>query len=237
MIRVEQVTKVFRRGTTEVRALRGISCTIPSRSFAFLTGPSGSGKSTLLHLIGGLDEPTSGEIFVGTRRVSGFTRQERDDFRRREVGFVFQNFNLLSNLDAVDNVLIPFLPAGVDSRKREEAVRLLERVGLGDRLHHRPSELSGGEQQRVAIARAILKQPSLVLADEPTGELDSENGAEVYRYLRELREDCRSTVVVVTHDLSFIQDGDLVFHMRDGRIIGGEHSSVPVDSHRASAED
>ena len=218
MIEVNDVTKSFRRGETEIPVLRGLSCRIPAGAFAFIVGPSGSGKSTLLYLLGALDEPTTGEVRIGGRRLSELAAAERDEFRRRDVGFIFQSFNLLSNLDAVDNVLIPYMPTNEAADRRAQAVELLKQVGLGHRLDHRPAQLSGGEQQRVAIARALLKQPLLVLADEPTGELDSENGAEIYRYLRKLQVERNSTVVAVTHDRSYIQPGDLVYEIRDGRI-------------------
>jgi putative ABC transport system ATP-binding protein len=219
MIEVDDITRVYRRGTTEIPVLRGLSCRIPRGAFAFFVGPSGSGKSTLLYLLGALDEPTAGDVRIGGRRLRDLDTVARDEFRRREIGFIFQSFNLLSNLDAVDNVLVPYLPTGEAPARRADAVALLREVGLGERLDHRPSQLSGGEQQRVAIARALLKRPAIVLADEPTGELDSENGAEVYRYLRRLQVEQNSTVVSVTHDRSHIREGDLVFEMRDGRIV------------------
>lgn len=218
MIEVENVTKTYRRGAAEVRALRGLSCRIPASAMTFVVGPSGSGKSSLLYLLGALDQPTSGEITVHGRRLSHLSSRQRDIFRRDEVGFVFQNFNLLGNLTAVENVLIPYLPQGVSAARQSEARDLLGRVGLSDRVDHRPSQLSGGEQQRVAIARALLKRPALVLADEPTGELDSDSGAEVYRYLRELRDEQRSTVVIVTHDRTHIQSVDNVLTLRDGSL-------------------
>ena len=218
MIEVIDVTKSFRRGATDVPVLRGLSCRIPAGAFAFIVGPSGSGKSTLLYLLGALDEPTSGEVRIAGRRLADLDSAARDEFRRRDVGFVFQSFNLLGNLSAVDNVLVPYLPTSEAASKRRQAIELLEQVGLAQRLEHRPAQLSGGEQQRVAIARALLKRPSLVLADEPTGELDSENGAEIYRYLRRLQSEQNSTVVAVTHDRSYIQPQDLVFEIRDGRI-------------------
>ena len=173
MIQIQNVRQNYRTGQTEVQALRGVSCEIPAGAFTFIVGPSGSGKSSLLYLLGALDEPASGEIVVGGRSLSQLTPGERDAFRRDDVGFIFQYFNLLNNLNAVDNVLVSYLPGGVSAQRREEAVRLLSRVGLGDRLDHRPNQLSGGEQQRVAIARALLNRPLLVLSDEPTGELDS----------------------------------------------------------------
>lgn len=219
MIELHNVVKTHRRGASEVQALRGISCEIPEHRFTFLVGPSGSGKSSLLYLIGALDQPSSGRIMVRGKDLVQMTRAERDMYRRTQIGFVFQNFNLLNNLTAVENVLIPYLPTGEARRKRSEAEQLLKRVGLGDRLDHRPNQLSGGEQQRVALVRALLKKPILVLADEPTGELDSQSGAEIFRYLRELRDEHQSTVIIVTHDRSYIQPDDHVVSIRDGRVI------------------
>lgn len=230
MIEVDNVTKVHQRGRVAVAALRGVTCRIPEASFTFIVGPSGSGKSSLMYLLGALDVPTAGEITVRGRRLTKFTRQERDTYRRTDVGFVFQNFNLLGNLNAVENVLVPFLPSGISADQRRSAEQLLTRVGLGERLDHRPHQLSGGEQQRVAIARALLKRPLLVLADEPTGELDSTSGAEVYRYLRELREEHGSTVVIVTHDRSQIQPGDHVLTMKDGRLESSAFEAREVES-------
>lgn len=218
MIQLQDVTKIYRRGPHEVAALRGLSFELANASFAFVLGPSGSGKSTLLQLLGALDEPTSGEITISGTRLCGMSASQRNTFRREQVGFVFQSFNLLSNLTAVDNVLVPFLPTGVSAELRTRAVALLQQVGLGERLDHRPNQLSGGEQQRVAIARALLKRPKLVLADEPTGELDSQTGAEVFRLLRDLREQQQATVIVVTHDPTFIHPDDRILRLRDGRL-------------------
>lgn len=218
MIDIQNVTKTYYRGTTEVRALRGLSCQIPEAKLTFMVGPSGSGKSSLLYLLGGLDQPTSGDIVIRGKSVNRLSSGERDRFRRDDVGFIFQNFNLLSNLNAVENVLVPYLPQGISAELRKSAEELLGRVGLGGRLDHRPSQLSGGEQQRVAIARALLKKPFLVLADEPTGELDSESGAEIYRHLRALRDEQGTTVVIVTHDRSHIQPTDHVISLRDGHL-------------------
>jgi putative ABC transport system ATP-binding protein len=212
------VTKVHRRGALEVHALRGVSCQISQGSFTFILGPSGSGKSTLLYLLGALDEPTAGTIQVSGKMLGSMSSRERDVFRREDVGFIFQSFNLLSNLSAVDNALVPNLPRGVPAALRQQAIALLTRLGLGDRLSHRPNQLSGGEQQRVAIARALLKRPKLVLADEPTGELDSENGAAIMSDLRSLCREHQSTVVVVTHEHEHIQPGDNLIRIRDGRI-------------------
>jgi putative ABC transport system ATP-binding protein len=222
MIELHDVTKTYRRGETDVRALRGVSGQIAGGSFTFIVGPSGSGKSTLLYLLGALDQPTSGDIVVQGRKLSDLTLAERDHFRRDDVGFVFQNFNLLSNLTAVENVLVPFWPRGITPDQHSGARDLLRRVGLGERLDHLPRQLSGGEQQRVAIARALLKRPRLILADEPTGELDSESGAEVYRCLRELHEESGATVVVVTHEHDNIRPEDRVLSLRDGRNVTPE---------------
>ena len=220
MIQLTDVTKTHHRGQTEVHALRGVTADIAGGEFTFLLGPSGSGKSSLLYLIGGLDDPTGGTIAVDGKPLHTFTVAERDAYRRERVGFIFQAFNLLSNLDAVDNVLVPFLPRGVPASLRDRAIELLKQVGLGDRLDHRPNQLSGGEQQRVAIARALLKDPELILADEPTGELDSVTGAEIFALLRGLHADRGTTVVVVTHDRSFLSDTDHVLRMKDGRVEG-----------------
>jgi len=219
IIRVENVSKEFSLGTTVVRALRGISIEIPRGAFQFVVGPSGSGKSTLLYLLGALDRPSGGSIEVVGQRIEDMSASEQDHFRRHEVGFIFQSFNLLSNLSALDNVLAPFIPSGVPPRLRERARALLKQVGLGERMAHRPQELSGGEQQRVAIARALLKEPALVLADEPTGELDSNTGDEIFGYLRNLGEAHGTTVVVVTHDQSYIMPNDRVLTLRDGQVL------------------
>ena len=218
MIHIENLTKIHKRGETDVHALRGVSCDIPSGSFTFVVGPSGSGKSTLLYLIGALDEPTGGEINVDGQSLFQLSSKQRDDYRRLKVGFVFQSFNLLTNLTAVENVLIPYMPRGISAELRRNAVELLERVGLGDRLEHRPGQLSGGEQQRVAIARALLKKPAVVLADEPTGELDSENGIEIYRHLRALNQEQKTTVIVVTHDQQYLTENDQILRLRDGQL-------------------
>jgi len=218
VIEIQNVTKTHVKGQTDVHALRGVACSIERGVFHFILGPSGSGKSSLLYLIGALDEPTSGDILFENRPLSALTNPERDAYRRDDVGFIFQSFNLLNNLDAVDNTLVPYLPQGVSTELRDRAVEMLKQVGLGNRLDHRPHQLSGGEQQRIAIARALLKQPKLVLADEPTGELDSATGAEVFGLLRKLCADRETTVVVVTHDHSFVEPTDRILRMKDGQL-------------------
>jgi putative ABC transport system ATP-binding protein len=224
MIEVVNVRKSFRSGSRWVDALRGISCRIERGRFAFIVGPSGSGKSTLLYMIGAIDQPSAGEICVDGQDIASMSRAAQNAYRRDQVGFIFQSFNLISNLTAVGNVLVPFLPRGVTQEQRQRALDLLTEVGLGDRLDHRPYQLSGGEQQRVAIARALVKEPILVLADEPTGELDSKTGDEIYRILRRFQESLQTTVVVVTHDRRFINSDDLVLEMQDGQLANGDGS-------------
>jgi putative ABC transport system ATP-binding protein len=219
MITVRNVSKIHHRGSLEVPALRDVTCDIPAGSWTFILGPSGSGKTTLMHLIGALDEPTTGEIDFSGKSLGTMTARERDLFRRHDVGFVFQNFNLLANLTAVENVLVPYYPEGISPEQKWQAAELLERLGLKDRVFHRPSELSGGEQQRVAIARALLKRSKLILADEPTGELDSGNAAAIMSDLRRLSQEQGTTVVIVTHEQELVQPGDRVLKLRDGRIV------------------
>ncbi len=221
MIRVQDVWKSFHRGATQIHVLRGIDFEIPRASFVFVIGPSGSGKSSLLYLLGAMDEPTRGQILIDDENIADWSAARRDHFRREDVGFIFQSFNLLENLGAVDNVLVPDLAHGVTRQRQEQARQLLCDVGLGHRLDHRPAQLSGGEQQRVAIARALLKQPRLVLADEPTGELDTTNGREIFTLLRRLQADQQATVISVTHDERYIEPGDLVIRIRDGLIENG----------------
>src|SRR4051812_8383944 len=229
MIDVVDVRKSYRSGDRTVDALRGISCRVPRGRFAFIVGPSGSGKSTLLYLLGALDRPTSGSILVEGQDLTGMSEAEQNAYRRDRVGFIFQSFNLISNLTAVENVLVPFLPRGLSPELARRAEELLRKVGLGDRLDHRPYQLSGGEQQRVAIARALIKDPVLVLGDEPTGELDSKTGDEIYRILRRLQSQRQTTLVVVTHDRRFITPDDLVLEIQDGQLKADDGLSEPED--------
>jgi putative ABC transport system ATP-binding protein len=221
MIEVVDVFKSYRSGSRSVEALRGISCQIDRGRFAFIVGPSGSGKSTLLYLMGALDRPNSGEIIVDGQNLVAMSEGAQNFYRREQIGFIFQSFNLISNLTALENVLVPFLPRGVTLEQRQRGVDLLTEVGLGERLDHRPYQLSGGEQQRVAIARALVKRPILVLADEPTGELDSKTGDEIYTILRRLQDSFHTTLVVVTHDRRFISSDDLVLEIQDGQLANG----------------
>jgi putative ABC transport system ATP-binding protein len=232
MIEVVQVEKSFRSGSRSVQALRGISCSIDRGRFAFIVGPSGSGKSTLLYLLGAIDRPNAGKIIVAGQDLVTMSEAAQNVYRREQIGFIFQSFNLISNLTALENVLVPFLPRGVTPELRERGVDLLTEVGLGERLDHRPYQLSGGEQQRVAIARALVKRPILVLADEPTGELDSKTGDEIYSILRRLQESSQTTLVVVTHDRRFITPDDLVIEIQDGQV-AGRNGSAAATFHQA----
>ncbi len=226
MIKVANVYKSYRSGTKMVQALRGLSCRIEQGRFAFIVGPSGSGKSSLLYLLGALDRPTSGEIWVDGKNLVKLSESAQNAYRRERVGFIFQSFNLISNLTALENVLVPFMPKGISAGTRQRAVELLTQVGLEDRLDHRPYQLSGGEQQRVAIARALVKQPILLLADEPTGELDSKTGDEIYTILRRMQECSGTTCVVVTHDRRFITPDDLVLEIQDGELANGDGNVI-----------
>jgi putative ABC transport system ATP-binding protein len=216
MIEVADVKKSFRSGERTVEALRGVTCTIPKGRLAFIVGPSGSGKSTLLYLLGALDRPSSGQIVVSGTDLTAMSEAEQNLYRRDRVGFIFQAFNLISNLTAIENVLVPYLPRGITPEMETRAAELLTQVGLGGRITHRPYQLSGGEQQRVAIARALIKDPEVLLADEPTGELDSRAGDEMYRLLRRLQAERQTTLVVVTHDRRFITADDIVLEIQDG---------------------
>ena len=223
----------YGQGRIEVRALDGVDLEIEAGEMVSIMGPSGSGKSTLLHIIGALESPTSGSVSVAGRHYEGLGDRELTDLRRDHIGFVFQFFNLLPSLTAEENVTLP----AVIAKRHEPALRqrarsLLERVGLGDRMEHLPAELSGGQQQRVSIARALLLSPELVLADEPTGNLDTKSGREVLRVLRELNDEEGHTVVMVTHDPAAAASADRIVFLRDGRVAG----QVEGGSARRAAE-
>lgn len=223
MIEVVEAVKVYRRGHTEIRALSGLSLKVPKGQFLSIMGSSGSGKSTLLNLLGALDLPTSGSIRIDGQDISHLSDEALSQFRRERLGFVFQFFNLLPTLTSLENVLLPSLLSGKRGASPEKAAQaLLEHVGLHGRLHHRPDELSGGEMQRVAIARALLCEPKVLLADEPTGNLDSKTGAEVLRLIRDATRERGLTVVMVTHDLKAAEVGDRLVRLADGIIVGDE---------------
>ncbi|MEM0372709.1 MAG: ABC transporter ATP-binding protein [archaeon] len=200
-----------------VHAVRGVTLDIKEGSFTFIIGPSGSGKTTLLDMMGALSHPTRGEIYLNGTRLSSLTDYQLSLFRRRKVGYIFQTFNLVPSLTALDNVLIPLMPDGLEKEDYRRASELLSMVGLGGRAKHKPNELSGGERQRVAIARALVNDPLLVLADEPTGNLDSKTGKQVFEYMRKINEEKGTTFVVVTHDTEFIKKSDHVYRIKDGQ--------------------
>jgi putative ABC transport system ATP-binding protein len=220
MIEAIDVRKTFRSRDEVVEALRGVTFRVPAGSCTFIVGPSGSGKSTLLYLLAALDAPTSGAIRVADQDITALSEAERDDYRRDRVGFVFQAFNLISNLSAVDNVLLPYIPVGVLPELRSKASDLLKEIGLGHRMKLRPRQLSGGEQQRVAIARALIKDPLVIYADEPTGNLDRAGGDRIIQLLRDRQRAGNRTLVIVTHDRRFIIREDIVLEIEDGRLTG-----------------
>jgi putative ABC transport system ATP-binding protein len=218
MIELKNASKKYQRGTQEVHALRDVSLSIKKGEFLSVMGASGSGKSTLLNLIGGLDQPTSGEIFIDGRPLHGISDYELTLIRRRRVGFIFQFFNLLPILTAVENVSLPLLLEGTPYPEiKPKAVRLLEQVGLGARTEHRPEQLSGGEMQRVAIARALISDPAVLLADEPTGNLDSQTSEEIFMLLKNLN-DQGQTIVLVTHDSRAAAYGSRIITLKDGAL-------------------
>ena len=219
-VRLTEVTKAYRTGTVEVAALRGISCEIPLRSFSMVVGPSGSGKTTLLNLVGCIDAPSTGTVEVCGQHVGELKDNALADFRARHVGFVFQNFSLVPVLSAYENVEYPLLLIGVPVAKRRERTRaMLAAVGLEKQSRQRPNELSGGQKQRVAIARALVKEPTLVLADEPTANLDSETGAAIIELMHRVQTEFHTTFVFSTHDPHLMSHADETFTIRDGRLV------------------
>jgi putative ABC transport system ATP-binding protein len=221
-IQLENVTKIYRVGKIDVPALRGISLAIERGEFVTVVGPSGSGKSTLFYILGGLTSPSSGRVLIEDSDFSRLSDAERTRMRRRRIGFVFQKFNLLPTLDAAGNIGIAHDIAGADGLDRAFRDKIVEMLGITGRLHHRPSELSGGEQQRVALARALINKPAIVLADEPTGNLDSKNSEIVLNMLRHSNKELGQTVLMITHNPEAARIGDRIIHMRDGSIVKPE---------------
>jgi len=233
--KIENVTRTFKIGKVETQALRGVNLLIENGEFTALVGPSGSGKTTLLQLIGCLDQPTSGRVYINGKDISKLNRNQRADMRRGTIGFIFQFFALIPTLTAYENVEIPLLLVGQGSAERHERItKLLEAVDLADRAHHRPDQLSGGEQQRVAIARALATQPALILADEPTANLDTANGKQVMEIMTRLNQETGVTFVFATHDPRVIHYARRVVTLRDGLIVqngNGDQAPLPGEKY------
>ncbi len=238
-ISIVGLRKTYKMGSVEVRALDGVDLEIEANTFCVVMGPSGSGKSTLLHLIGGLDRPTEGQIMVAGQQIDALDENALAVFRLITVGFIFQSFNLLPSMTAAENVSFPLrFSRAQRADRRTRAIEVLNRVGLGDRALHRPTELSGGQQQRVAIARALVNNPQLILADEPTGNLDTASGASIMQLLSELHQSGR-TVIVVTHDPRMAQVATRIVHLLDGRIVDDNHQAggtILIPGQPASAQ-
>jgi putative ABC transport system ATP-binding protein len=230
--KIENVTRTFKIGEVETQALRGVNLSIESGEFTALVGPSGSGKTTLLQLIGCLDLPTSGHVYINSKDVSKLNRNQRADMRRGTIGFIFQFFALIPTLSAYENIEMPLLLNGRSATERRERVlQLLESVGLADRAHHRPDQLSGGEQQRVAIARALATKPTLILADEPTANLDTPNGKQVMDIMTHLNQETGVTFVFATHDPRVVSYARRIVTLRDGVVVenSGAEKVIPGD--------
>jgi putative ABC transport system ATP-binding protein len=219
IIQVENITKVYRIGKVDVPALRGISFEVQQGEFVSIVGPSGSGKSTLFYIMGGLTRATTGRVLIDGADFAQMSDAQRTEMRKRKIGFVFQKFNLLPTLTAEDNIEIAREIAGRDGKDRDFQKRVTELLGIADRLNHRPAEMSGGEQQRVALARALINHPAIVLADEPTGNLDSKNSEIVLKMLRTANQNFGQTVLMITHNPEAASVGDRIIHMRDGLIV------------------
>jgi putative ABC transport system ATP-binding protein len=218
MIEVKEITKVYKVGDQEVRALNGVSMQIKDGEMVAIMGPSGSGKSTLMAILGCLDVPTDGKYYIDNQEVEKMSENQLANLRAHKIGFVFQQFNLLPRTSALENVMLPLVYDGLNSRQRvERAKEALEIVGLSDRMYNHPNQLSGGQQQRVAIARALVNEPAILLADEPTGNLDSKTGAEIIAIFQKLHKDRHQTVVYVTHDAFTARHTERIIHIADGR--------------------
>jgi putative ABC transport system ATP-binding protein len=229
MIQTDSLTKVYQMGEGEVRALDGASFTIAKGEMVAIMGPSGSGKSTLMSIIGCLDVPTSGSYVLDGTSVENMDETRLAEIRGRKIGFVFQQFNLLARTSALENVMLPLTYAGFSGKERHDrAMKALERVGLSSRTHHAPNELSGGQQQRVAIARALVNEPAIILADEPTGALDSKTGVEIMQLFQNLHKEHGQTVILVTHDSYVARHTNRIIKLSDGHIVSDEANVNPI---------
>lgn len=220
VIQVKNLYKIFRVGDEKVRALNGVDLTIYKGEFCAIVGTSGSGKSTMLNMLAGLEKPTKGEVIIAGQHLENMTENQLVGFRREKVGFIFQSFNLLGTMNAIENVALPLTFRGVDKKVREaKAVKMLKLVGLSKHMLHRPNEMSGGQQQRVGVARALVLDPEIIFADEPTGNLDSHTSAEVLGLMRKVVQEKNQTMVMVTHDNHLAGFADRIFHIIDGKIV------------------
>jgi putative ABC transport system ATP-binding protein len=227
VIDIQGITKVYQMGEMEVRALQGVNLTVYEGEFISIMGPSGSGKSTMMHILGALDQPTTGAYYLDGVDVAKLSDSDLAQVRNKKIGFVFQSFNLLKRTPAIRQVELPLIYSGVSERRRRAKVAL-ESVGLGNRLDHLPSELSGGQQQRVAIARAIVNEPSIILADEPTGNLDSKSGTEVLKIFQQMNRERGITTIFVTHDAFIARHTDRVIMLRDGVVVADREIETPL---------
>ena len=232
IIRLRDVWKVYRMGQVEVPALRGVNLEIGKGEFLAIAGASGSGKSTMMNIVGCLDLPSKGEVYLDGDNIAGFRESRLAQTRGRKIGFVFQQFNLIPTLDALENVMLPLAFQDTDDGEaKKKATELLNQVGLGDRMHHRPSQLSGGQMQRVAIARALAVDPEIILADEPTGNLDSKTGAFIIDFLNRIHKDDGKTIIMVTHDLHLTKHADRIVYLKDGQVERIEKMKSMEDNH------
>ncbi len=224
VIKVDNVWKIYQMGKVRVPALRGLNLQVKEKEFLAIMGPSGSGKSTAMHIIGCLDIPTKGEVYLDGKNIAKMTESELATIRGKKIGFVFQHFNLIPTLTALENVMLPMIFQNVpDEKKKSRSIALLKRVGLTERMNHHPSELSGGEQQRVAIARALANNPEIILGDEPTGNLDSKNGEMVMQLLSDLHKKEKKTIIIITHETEVADYAERKLILRDGKLIKDDH--------------
>lgn len=229
LIKLENVWKTYKLGETNLSVLKGVNLEIAPGTFATIMGPSGSGKSTLMYMLGLLDTPSQGKVFLQGQDTTNFSEDKLAEVRGKRIGFIFQQFNLLQNLTALENVMLPMIFQGISEQKRKEKAKiLLESVNLANRINHKPSEMSGGEQQRIAIARSLVNDPEILIADEPTGNLDSTTGKAVMEILTKLHREQKKTIIVVTHDPNIAHYSQNIIHIQDGQIVANHFQDKEV---------